>query len=103
MTADRSSWDRSGWRRRNVLKIEVLRILEQTETLSAHDLVDALNITVENAQMILHRIHNQALVTRSTSSKNFVKSPYAYRITPRGLGRLKYLLDKLEVQKKEKS
>ena len=103
MTADRSTWDRSGWRRHNVLKIEVLKILEKTEIVSAHDLVDALNITVENAQMVLHRIYNQALVTRSASSKSFVKSPYTYRITPRGQGRLKYLLDKLEAQKKEKS
>ena len=97
MTVDRSSWDRSGWRRRNVLKIEVLKILEQKGIVSTHDLVEALNITIENAQMVLHRIYKQQLATRSTSSKSFVKSPYSYSITPRGLGRLEYL------EKKEKS
>jgi len=97
MTADRSSWDRSGWRRHNVLKIEVLKILEQNATVTANDLIDVLNITIENAQMVLHRIYKQRLISRSTSSKSFVKSPYSYSITPRGLGRLEYL------EKKEKS
>jgi len=94
MTADRSSWDRSTWRRRNELKIEVLKILEQRPSVIAHDLVGSLNITVENAQMVLHRIYKQGLVTRSTSSKSFVKSPYSYTITPRGQGRLRYLTAK---------
>jgi len=87
-------------RKFNELKIETLGFLKQQADGDLHslskDVAKALDITVENAQMILLRLRRQRLVQArkvigSKDRRGRVKRAWAYQINERGLTRLIYL------------
>lgn len=87
-------------RKFNELKIETLEFLKQQTDGDLHslskDVSKALDITVENAQMILFRLRRQRLVQArkvisSKDRRGRAKRSWAYIINERGLSRLSYL------------
>lgn len=87
-------------RKFNELKIETLEFLKQQTDGDLHslskDVCKALDITVENAQMILFRLRRQRLVRAkkvigSKDRRGRAKRSWAYMINDRGLERLDYL------------
>ena len=87
-------------RKFNELKIETLEFLKQQADGDLHslskDVAKALDITVENAQMILLRLRRQRLVQArkvigSKDRRGRAKRSWAYMINDRGLERLDYL------------
>lgn len=87
-------------RKFNELKIETLEFLKEQTEANLHslskDVSKALDITVENAQMILFRLRRQRLVRArkviaSKDRRGRAKRSWAYIINERGLSRLSYL------------
>lgn len=87
-------------RKFNELKIETLQFLKQQTDGDLHvlskDVSKALDITVENAQMILFRLRRQRLVQArkvisSKDRRGRAKRSWSYTINDRGLERLDYL------------
>ena len=82
-------------RKWNELKMATLEQL-LFGSLTSRSLSRSLNISVENASMVLLRTHRQKLVDRTREEKTFPRKAFQYQITDRGRERLDYLRRELE-------
>jgi len=71
----------------NELKIATLEQL-LIGSLTSRSLSRSLDISVENAAMVLLRVHRQRLVDRTRIERTFPRRSYTYVITERGRERL---------------
>jgi len=78
-------------RRFNQFKRDVLGLLESKRASSSSDMATILSAEVTNVCDCLHRLHKLRLVDRQpiyTGKKG--RARYNYRISPRGLARIRY-------------
>lgn len=77
----------------NALKVEVLSLLKDNPGTTSKDISAALEVSMSNAGMILHRLHKQKLVDRRKPDiwQTWRKPPFHYSISDRGLARLGFL------------
>jgi len=75
----------------NQLKIETLMTLSAKPNSTSKTISTDLRVSVESAEMVLHRCWKQKLVDRTTRPEGFRKPPFQYTISQRGLDRLLYL------------